>query len=377
MTARGQPALRVLLLIDELENGGAERQLALFATSLPGEWDRRVWAMGGGPFQVHLAARGVRVDVSARRARFDPSVAVSLWRIVRAWRPDVVHSWSWMSTFAAAPICRVLRTPLVDGTIRTGALQSDFLALKRIGFACAGRIVANTHAGLQAWGVGPRKGRVVYNGFDNARLEALQDVDPPSESPFTVIMTGRMTAVKEFGVVIDAARRLAAGDHNWRFLLVGSGPERGRLLGEAAGLVETGVVEFPDGGMEVLGHVRHSHVGVLMTNQSLAQEGCSNAIMEYMACGLPVVCSSGGGNPEVVREGLTGFVIPPGDSEALAERLTYLRSNPEVATAMGEAGRARIGTEFSVEAMVQGMVDVYEELLACSPAVSRTAGGHR
>ena len=67
--------------------------------------------------------------------------------------------------------------------------------------------------------------------------------------------------------------------------------------------------------------VREADVGVLMSNEAQHREGCSNAIMEYMACRLPVVCSPGGGNPELVLEGETGFLVPAGDREALAGRL--------------------------------------------------------
>ena len=112
-----------------------------------------------------------------------------------------------------------------------------------------------------------------------------------------------MTPVKDFDVVIEAARRLSRAADGWRFLLVGDGPERDRLIRQAGDLTETGVVVFPQPRMEVLGLVRQANVGVLMTNPRLANEGLSNSIMEYMALGLPVVCGNGGGNPELVQDG--------------------------------------------------------------------------
>ena len=106
-----------------------------------------------------------------------------------------------------------------------------------------------------------------------------------------------------------------------------------------------------------------SDVGVLMTNPRLANEGLSNSIMEYMAVGLPVVCGDGGGNPELVRDGVTGLIVPPGDADALADRLVRLRSDPALRAAMGDVGRARILSDFSVERMVRGMLRVYAEAL--------------
>ena len=120
---------------------------------------------------------------------------------------------------------------------------------------------------------------------------------------------------------------------------------------------------FPEPGLEVLELVRDADVGVLMTNPALACEGLSNSIMEYMALGLPVVCGDGGGNRELVEDGITGFVIPPADPAPLVERLTYLHDHEEVRRAMGAAGRARISRDFSVDTMIRRMLDVYAEAI--------------
>jgi glycosyltransferase involved in cell wall biosynthesis len=353
--------VKVLLLSDTLVNGGLERQLALLATSLPPEWEARVWAMDGGTFVQYLRDRDVEVAVQRRRFRFDLAPAGALLTVLRSWRPDVVHVWSWMAGLAAAPLCRALGIPLVNGMIRSGAVDPDFPRLKRLGLAGATLVVANTRAGLRAWGVSAARGRVVYNGFDETRLALLDPERRPDPACCTVVMTGRMTPVKHYDVVLDAARRLSRDEAGWRFVLIGEGPDRERLRRAAHDLVEGGVVAFPEPGAEVLGLVRDADVGVLMTNPALACEGFSNSIMEYMALGLPVVCGDGGGNPELVRHGVTGFIVTPGDPAALAERLAYLRARPDERRAMGAAGREVIVNELSVGAMVEQTIAVYAE----------------
>jgi len=353
--------VRLLLVADTLTNGGLERQMSLLAASLPAEWQVRVWAMDGGPFEAYLRDAGIDVTVRQRHFRYDPLAAVALWSALRGWRPDVVHAWSWMSALAVAPMCRLVRVPLVDGMIRSGRVDSDHPRVKRLGMAMATLVVANTQAGLAAWGVSAAKGRVVYNGFDESRLGAVEPRQRPGDGRTTVIMTGRMTPVKHYEVVIEAARRLSRGSAGWRFVLVGDGPSRGHLQRLAGDLVDAGVVVFPEAGTEVLGLVRDADVGVLMTNPSLANEGFSNSIMEYMALGLPVVCGGGGGNPELVRHGVTGFIVPQADPAALADRLDYLRDHVDERRAMGAKGRERIFTELSVDVMVQRMLEVYRE----------------
>ncbi len=359
--------MRVLLLIDSLGRGGAERQLALLAESLPPPFEVRVCSLGNGPFADHMRSRGVQVDIFHRRHRFDPLPALDLLRVLRDWRPDVVHSWGWISTLIVGPPCRAMRIPLIDGSIQTGGrIKPVFPALKRCGRALSTLVVANTHAGLQAWGVGPAKGRVVYNGFDWTRLDFSRDPSSGERShghagPFTVVMMGRMVPARDYRLVIAAARLLREQGVRCRFLLVGDGADRSHLTAEAADLAADGIVLFPPPGMEVLGHLAEAHVGVLMADPDWALEGLSNAIMEYMACGLPVVCGQGGGNPELVVDGVTGFLVKPGDPDALADRIAYLESHGEERIAMGEAGRRRIRDEFSIERMTDGFIRVYEE----------------
>ena len=355
--------MRALLLADSLGNGGLERQLSLLAANFPPEWERLVWAMGGGEFESHLCERGVDVVVRERGGRMDPWPATDLWRVMSDWRPDVVHAWSWMAALAAAPACRALRVPLVNGMIRSGELERDHTRLKKAGLAAATLVVANTQAGLHAWRVSPAKGRVVYNGFDESRLQAAATLCA-EEGGLTVVMTGRMTPVKHYDLVIDVARRLSDEQDGWRFVLVGDGPDRARLQHQAADLTARGVVLFPEPGMEVMGIVRCADTGILMTDPRFAREGLSNSIMEYMALGLPVVCGDGGGNPELVTDNVTGFVVPQADPASLASKLSFLRSHPAERAKMGAAGRARILTRFSVETMVDETLAVYAEAAA-------------
>jgi glycosyltransferase involved in cell wall biosynthesis len=375
------------MLKEGLPTGGAERQLALIVRHLPLRWERRVWLMGGGPFADEIAADGHRVDAFPRRARFDPRPALPLWRTLLEWRPDVVHSWDWMSTLAAAPLCRALGIPIVDGTIRNGIVRRKGSRGRRLSQRLSALVVANSRAGLAAWGVPPSKGRVVYNAFEPDRLAAVEQPDGPAvpwvdrgdsveHDPvqagrrpagptLTVVMTGRMVAHKDFSTFIAAARRL---DHDrpgrFRFALLGDGPERPSLLAAASGLRERGVVNFVSPGVEVLPFVKAADVGVLMSNETLHREGCSNAIMEYMACGLPVVCSSGGGNPELVVDRQTGLLVPAGDVRALAEALAWIADNPGTARCLGDEGRRRVLECFSVSALVSSMERIYWEALA-------------
>ena len=255
---------KVLLVCDDLENGGKQRQLALLARALPAQWERRVFSIRNGPYRDVLRDAGIAIDVHERRYRWDVSPGRPLWSVLRTWRPDVVHAWGWMGSTASLVGCRVLGIAHVDGAIRRGMVTRAWYDPLTLGMRGSDFVIANSLAGLRAWGIPERRGRVVYNGFDPARFPLCEPVERPP-SPFTVVMTGRMAPQKDYSTFVRAARTVTGdGDASWKFICVGSGPERARLAAEADDLMAKGVVELVDGGFEVLDHVRHAHVGVLM-----------------------------------------------------------------------------------------------------------------
>jgi glycosyltransferase involved in cell wall biosynthesis len=357
------------MLRDSFPNGGAERQLALLASSLPKGIDVCIWGMGDGPFVPVLRELDLPVELSQRKWRLDPSPVAGLRRLVRSWRPDVLHTWGWMSAAAALPVAAACRVPVVDGTIRNARVDPRFVVPRRMAMRAARLVVANSHAGLRAWRAEGARGRVVYNGFDARRLARLQAASDPAAAagprPFTVVMTGRMKPAKDFTSLVAAARLLTAeGDGEWLFVLAGVGEDRPKLERQATTLMRAGVLSFVDADLEVLDHVRPADAGVLLTNARVHAEGCSNSLLEYMACSLPVVCSDSGGNREVVEDGVSGFVVPPGDPQAVASSLRRLRDDVELRRRLGARGRARLESDFTVPRMVGQWVGIYEEAAA-------------
>jgi glycosyltransferase involved in cell wall biosynthesis len=220
-------------------------------------------------------------------------------------------------------------------------------------------VVANSNAGLRAFGFDQdRRGHVVYNGFDKTRLLGL-DVVRSTEGPTRVVMAARMEPEKDFPLLLHAASILGQTEPGrWRFVLVGAGPERQKLLSRARSIRGCSL-EFPEMGLEVLPAVASADIGVLLTTPKLLAEGCSNSIMEYMALGLPVVCSDSGGNREIVEHGITGFVIPPADVDALVAALRSLGSDAGLRASLGNAGRQSADSRFSVERFAEDFLTIY------------------
>lgn len=354
---------RVLMLIDALGGGGAERQLALLASSLAEPWRASVFAMGGGVYVERLRALGVPLTVARRRFRLDPFPFFQLWRAIAAERPAVVHSWGHICCFAAELYCRPRGVPHVAGVIRRGALNSARGHLPRLASRLGDLALANSRAGLKAFGVPERRGRVLYNGFSPQRLQRAP-APRRAAGEFHAVMAATMHHPKDGPALIAAARRLRAElPCRVRVTFLGDGPLLPAWRATAADLTPDGTVVFAGRVDEVLDHLADAHVGVLLSVPGTG-EGISNSIMEYMAAGLPVVATNSGGSPELVVDGETGFLVPAGDIAALAAALRRLAEDRERADAMGRAGRRRIEEVFSVPAMIAGAVAIYEEAAA-------------
>lgn len=355
-----RPTHRVLLATESLSNGGAERQLVLLATNLPPEWLVEVWSLTPGVWAEPLLQAGISVIASARKWRFDIRPAFALWRCLLRSKPDVVLTNGWIASLAAGPACAVLRIPLVDSRIRGALILRHNRHKAKLGLRFSDIVVANSQAGLSAWHLHSNKGRVIPNGFDWSRV-VPREREIFSRRPLRIIMAARMQAMKHWDLFLEMARIVGertAG--SCTFMAVGDGPERSRLLEKGGALIGSNLLEFIPETKDVMSLLSTADVGVLLTNPHLLAEGCSNSILEYMAAGLPVICSDSGGNAELVEDGVTGFVVPGEDAEHLAEKLLFLAEHPELARQMGGSGARRVREEFSVGLLVQRTLEAFQ-----------------
>jgi glycosyltransferase involved in cell wall biosynthesis len=364
--------------------GGKERQAVELIKGLVRSEtiDCAVVCLERDDFYLHeLTSAGLTVEFVLRRHRWDPSVLRKLYGFVKSYKPDIIHTNGLMSSFYALPAAKLLRIPLINGSIRNAFASGDLRwTLEKMLLYSSDYRVANSYAGLRSRGLSERDGRnvVIYNGFDFTRLESLapdctaarirKEATETTPMPMmTVGMVAEFNRFKDHLTFIQMARRLTARRKDVVFALVGDGQTLGESRKAAKGVE----------GIRFLGKQKHVepiaatfHVGVLCT----FVEGLSNSIMEYMALGLPVVATDGGGTRELVADGETGFLVPPGDPDALAARIEYLLDHPAVAHRMGEAGKERLRQGFSITRMVEDTLRLYNLASAGSRRVALRDG---
>jgi glycosyltransferase involved in cell wall biosynthesis len=186
---------------------------------------------------------------------------------------------------------------------------------------------------------------------------------PEPPGPPVVGIVGRLDPVKGHGDFLRAAAQAAGQARGARFLVAGR--EENVTASELKDLVHWLGLE---GSVDIVGHapdafevMSRCHVGVVA---SVGSEAISRAALEWMAAGKPLVATAVGCLPELIEEGVTGHLVPPGDPHALGERLSALLRDPAARRRLGAAGRERFLTRFSLERQAADTEAVYAEALA-------------
>lgn len=361
--------MRLLLIIPTLDRGGAEKQLTMLACGLPrDEFEVHVCALTrGGPRAADLEAAGIPVHYIDKRWKADPFAYVRLKQLIRELRPDIVHTWLFAANAYGrqaawkAGVRRIVVSERCVDSWKTWELHVDRWLAPR-----AARIATNS-AAIRDFYVEQRlpaeKFVVIPNAIvppaepprDRERLRA--ELGIPADARLLVAV-GRLWPQKRYKDLIWAADLLKVVRDDVHLLIVGEGPQRWRL--------ETfrEQVRIEDR-VHLLGE--RSDVPRLLASSDIywigsGYEGQSNAVMEAMSLGLPVVASDIPGNRELVVHEETGFLFPVGDRASLARWTTVLLDDSERAVRMGAAGRQRMLTEFSLEQMIRRHVELYRSL---------------
>lgn len=196
-------------------------------------------------------------------------------------------------------------------------------------------------------------------------LDAFQP-SPATREPDTVVAVARLRPVKNLPALLDATQRLVDRGRRLRVVVVGDGPDRAALEAQRAALGLDEVVTFAGAGDQML--VRHwwhrAAVGVLTSHS----EGMPVSLMEAAACGVPAVAPAVGGIPELIADGVTGFVTPPGDAGAVADALDRVLGDPGLRERLGAAARARAEARFGVGRQVDALLGVWTRMAEAVPA---------
>jgi glycosyltransferase involved in cell wall biosynthesis len=383
----GGPALHVAYLSAGLARRGYETTLV--AGSL---------ARGEGSMAYvaeELGVEVVRLDALSREIApiRDALSILRLARLIREQRPRILHTHTAKAGTVgrlAALLAGDARPEVVVHTFHGHVLRGYFGPVKSTAFRLLERLLARVTTRLIAVSPQVRDDLVALGvasaeKFSVVRLgieldERLDTAVPGADARarlgirperFVVGWVGRMTGVKRTDDVLEALRLLRERGIDAVLLMVGDGPDRHHVEERAS---ELGIVRhclFLGYQEDVSGWYRAFDAMILPS----ANEGTPVVVIEALAAGCPVVATSVGGVPDVVREGIDGFLVPPRDTEALAERLARLAQDPELRARMGAAGRESVPPRYAVERLVGDIDELYRSLLAAPRSTAERVTG--
>ncbi len=318
-------------------------------------------------------ARGFPVHALPMRSSLDLPAVFSLRRLFRRLSPDVLHFHTSrahvLAAWASLGLPRSVRvaTRRMDYPLRQDPL-TRFLYGKALH-----RVVAISQAvrrEILRLGIPQEKVILVPSGVEAERFRPLREIGPqekevarlalglPSEGPW-IGSAATHHPRKGLDVLIQAAGFLARKGLSFRLLLAGRGPAGEDLKALARELKLQERVFFP-GQVEPSEKIYRALDVFCLPSR---KEGLGVAALEAMASGLPVAASRVGGLEESVLDGVTGFLVPPGDPLALAEALEKLLRDGDLRRRMGRAGAERVEEHYTARAMGEGNRRIYQELL--------------
>lgn len=327
-------------------------------------------------FRRRIARPDVSVHAIHKGPGHDPGAWLRLYRLFRMLRPAVVHTRNLGCLEALLPAWLAGVPARVHGEHGWDVFDPDgrsrkYRLLRRLHSPLVDRYVPlsrelETYL-VDAVGIPPARLTRIYNGVDTARFHPGDGAGLPAgfASPDSLVIgtVGRMHGVKDqrnlAQAFVELARLVPTQAARLRLVLIGDGPLRAecQALLARAGLAEQ--AWLPGSRDDVPGLLRALDLFVLPSQA----EGISNTILEAMACGLPVVATAVGGNPELVADGATGALVPPNDPTALAVALQAYVIDPARRAAHAAAARQRVETRFSLANMMARYAALYEGVL--------------
>ncbi len=375
---------RLALVITDLDYGGAEKQVCEMAVRLHGRgWEvLLVSLLPPRALTDELEQRGVRwASLGMRRGAPDPRGLVRLVRLFRDFGPDVVHSHMIHANFLARAARLVgYRGPLVCTAHSVDEGQGAFrrLTYRYTDGLCdvttnVSRPAVDRYLAQRL--VSPKRIQCMPNGIDTSLFAPNREGGAALRQElelgdgFVWVCVAGFRPEKNHAGLLRAFAEVVSTCPETTLLLVGDGELRGASEALAADLGISQSVRFVGLQRDVPRWLNAAD-GYVMASDF---EGLPLVLLEAQAAGLPVVATDVGGNPELVREGVTGFLVPPQDSNALAGAMLRMQQlPPEAREAMGRAGRERVVRTYDIENVLDRWEALYQELMA---AHSRRRGG--
>jgi glycosyltransferase involved in cell wall biosynthesis len=364
--------LEIIHVLQSLSLGGGERvAVDLAAAQVANGFNVRVISIEESTETLiaeQLSDLGIRGELVLKRPGFDPTLFVRLFPRFLRRGPTVVHSHNPLTLIYASAPARLAGAAVFHTKHGEAADLGRRVALRRGSAHACHAIVAVSEEtaafGLESGEVPKGKGVVITNGIDTDRFapsptdrEEIRAELNITADTWVIGTAGRLATVKNQALLLEAAAPLL--NEKCQLLIAGEGEERTNL--------EALTDKLPNGQFIRLLGVRKDLQRVVSALDCFAisstTEGLPLVLLEAMACTLPIVSTAVGGIPDVVENGVNGFLVDKDDRDALTAKLKELRDDAALAKKMGEENRQKVIASYSRKRMAADYLNLYERHL--------------
>lgn len=366
------------MVIDSLDKGGKERRMLELVKGLkrrPEEFDIYLLSLTDKVEYKYVYDLPIKFEVIKRKYKKDPSLVLRLKKIINAFKPDIIHSWSTMASVYLSISNPFSKIPLVNAVLADAHnnlnLSDKHFFRVKLTTPFSTVFVANSKAGIKSYKTPLERSVCIYNGIDFSRFQNLRpikevefDILKESKSDrFIVAMVASFDERKDFKTAIQAALKICQTNPKLIFLFVGEGPDWETCKALVPSDLLNSRIIFTGKKDDVESILQIVDVGLLITNAENHGEGISNSIIESLAMGKPVIASRGGGTDEVVLDNFNGFLIDPHNPDQIIEKINLLYADRDLLCKLGKNGYQWVREHFDIVQKTGEYVTLYSQLI--------------
>jgi len=364
--------IRIVFVVNGFAIGGGEKKLLELVSELrrlhDDEFHLTVCSVGqGGPLQAEFENTGVRTVVFPKKGKYDCTLIWKVAKLLKEEKADLVQTTLFYADVIGAAAAKLVG---IKNVFSWEAITQPYRLRHMIAYRLAGKVfrysiavsTAIQNKVIRERHIPTGKTMTIHYGIDLKRFRPQADSRVRQSlgfAPADVLIgtTARFTEQKGHAHLLSAATKILTRFPGVHFVFVGDGPLQEPLRQEVNRLGLNPAVHFLGFRSDMQRVLNAFDLFVLPS----LYEGFPNAVLEAMACGLPVVATRVDGTPEAVADRQTGLLVPPKNANALADATIRLLSRPEEMRRMGTAGRKRVEEAFALEKQIEQFVTLYRD----------------
>ena len=360
--------MRITYILDVFGGGGKERRCLQLIQGLNsnGINDIQVIIIDNKVAYSELYNTTAKIEIIDRKNKGMNQVQTAqiLYRLLKNFKPDIVQAWGLMSAglmLMVKPFCHFI--PLASYVADCDQPKGLKNIINRISNHVCLKIISNSKAGLKAYKTPTSKSVLIYNGFNEARFKDIVDKDSKKkqltiDTKYVVAMVAAFWKNKDWQCYIDAAKQILDNRQDITFLAVGTGPQweyyNNQINADERKLIR--MIGRRDDVDEIY------QICDLTILTSTHGEGISNAIMESMAWGVPVIATNKGGTPEIIEDNVNGMLINKQNADVLSCMISSLIDAPDSLAQIRKNAADTIRRKFLLQRMTNAYIKLYNKI---------------